>query len=152
LPYCKCSSAGRLLGAYNLGVAAPSALVHAGDKTSRGARSWYMISGDAKSWVVIVLHIFTVILHNCLLFEILAQRLGFLQTYDLTNIIIDIIPSRMTTRSAGRPAAASRGRGTGGQDGRGGGRTRDRYGDRGDDIKQRHFIISFIPSILPTFI
>ncbi|GJX56994.1 hypothetical protein Tco_0286891 [Tanacetum coccineum] len=27
------------------------------------ARSWYMISGDAKSWVC--LHIFTVILHNC---------------------------------------------------------------------------------------
>ncbi|GKE24469.1 hypothetical protein Tco_1435981 [Tanacetum coccineum] len=59
---------GRLLGAYDLGVATPRALVHAGDKTSGDARSWYMISGDAKSWVVIVLHIFTVILHNCLLF------------------------------------------------------------------------------------
>ncbi|GJY45282.1 hypothetical protein Tco_0434345 [Tanacetum coccineum] len=43
--------AGRLLGAYDLGVATPRALVHAGDKTSRDARSWYMISGDAKSWV-----------------------------------------------------------------------------------------------------
>ncbi|GKC58918.1 hypothetical protein Tco_1086516 [Tanacetum coccineum] len=61
--------AGRLLGAYDLGVATPRALVHAGDKTSGDARSWYMISGDAKSWVVIVLHIFTVILHNCPLFE-----------------------------------------------------------------------------------
>ncbi|GKB06765.1 hypothetical protein Tco_0834998, partial [Tanacetum coccineum] len=78
LPYCKCSSAGTLLGAYNLGVATPRALVHAGAKTSGDARSWYMISGDAKSWVVIVLHIFTVILHNCPLFEILAQQLGFL--------------------------------------------------------------------------
>ncbi|GJY90378.1 hypothetical protein Tco_0505574 [Tanacetum coccineum] len=53
--------AGRLLGAYDLGVATPRALVHAGDKTSGDARSWYMISGDVKSWVVIVLHIFTVI-------------------------------------------------------------------------------------------
>ncbi|GJV30283.1 hypothetical protein Tco_1386731 [Tanacetum coccineum] len=63
---------GRLLGAYDLGVVTPRALVHAGDKTSGDARSWYMISGDAKSWVVIVLHIFTVILHNCPLFEIMA--------------------------------------------------------------------------------
>ncbi|GJZ12947.1 hypothetical protein Tco_0548177 [Tanacetum coccineum] len=30
-------------------VATLRALVHAGDKTSRDARSWYMISGDAKS-------------------------------------------------------------------------------------------------------
>ncbi|GJY78391.1 hypothetical protein Tco_0944008 [Tanacetum coccineum] len=43
---------GRLLGAYDLRVATPRAVVHAGDKTSRNARSWYMISGDAKSWVV----------------------------------------------------------------------------------------------------
>ncbi|GJZ13597.1 hypothetical protein Tco_0548827 [Tanacetum coccineum] len=42
---------GRLLGAHDLGVATPRAVVHAGDKTSRDARSWYMISGDAKSWV-----------------------------------------------------------------------------------------------------
>ncbi|GJS04126.1 putative reverse transcriptase domain-containing protein [Tanacetum coccineum] len=48
-----------------LRVATPRALVHTGDKTSGDARSWYMISGDAMSWVVIVLHIFTVILHNC---------------------------------------------------------------------------------------
>ncbi|GJS16580.1 hypothetical protein Tco_0411052 [Tanacetum coccineum] len=53
--------AGRLLGAYDFGVVTPRALVHAGVKTSRDARSWYMISGDAKSWFVIALHIFTVI-------------------------------------------------------------------------------------------
>ncbi|GJW39980.1 putative reverse transcriptase domain-containing protein [Tanacetum coccineum] len=47
----KCSSTGRPLGAYNLGVATPRELVHAGDKTSGDARSWYMISEDAKSWV-----------------------------------------------------------------------------------------------------
>ncbi|GKG54526.1 hypothetical protein Tco_0560181, partial [Tanacetum coccineum] len=35
---------------------------------------------------------------------------------------------RMTTRSVGRPAAASRGEGTG----RGGGRTRGRSGDQGN--------------------
>ncbi|GJX48549.1 putative reverse transcriptase domain-containing protein [Tanacetum coccineum] len=39
---------GRLLGAYDLGVATPRALVHADDKNSGDARSWYMISGDAK--------------------------------------------------------------------------------------------------------
>ncbi|GKA34769.1 hypothetical protein Tco_0721198, partial [Tanacetum coccineum] len=104
---------GRILGAYNLGVATPRGLVHAGDKTSGDARSWYMISGDAKSWVVIVLHIFTVTLHNCPLIDILAQRLGFLQTYELTNIIVDIMPPRMMTQSAGQLAAASQGGGTG---------------------------------------
>ncbi|GJU41451.1 hypothetical protein Tco_1194408, partial [Tanacetum coccineum] len=51
----------KLLGAYDLGVVTPKALVHAGVKASGDARSWYMISGDAKSWVVIALHIFTVI-------------------------------------------------------------------------------------------
>ncbi|GJX58937.1 hypothetical protein Tco_0290327 [Tanacetum coccineum] len=43
--------AGRLLGAYDLGVATLRAVVYAGDKTSGDARSWNMISGDAKSWV-----------------------------------------------------------------------------------------------------
>ncbi|GJT87289.1 hypothetical protein Tco_1069006, partial [Tanacetum coccineum] len=36
---------------YVIGVATLRALVRAGNKTSRDARSWYMISGDAKSWV-----------------------------------------------------------------------------------------------------
>ncbi|GJR94350.1 putative reverse transcriptase domain-containing protein [Tanacetum coccineum] len=39
------------LGAYDLGVATPRALVYAGLMTSGDAMSWYMISGDAKSWV-----------------------------------------------------------------------------------------------------
>nr|GEW47085.1 hypothetical protein [Tanacetum cinerariifolium] len=39
------------LGAYDLGVATPRALVYAGVMTSGDARSRYMISGDAKSWV-----------------------------------------------------------------------------------------------------
>ncbi|GJW21287.1 reverse transcriptase domain-containing protein [Tanacetum coccineum] len=42
------------------------------------------------------------------------------------------MPPRMTTQSAGRPAAASRGGGTGGRAGRGSGRTRGRSGDQGD--------------------
>ncbi|GJS39422.1 reverse transcriptase domain-containing protein [Tanacetum coccineum] len=42
-----------------------------------------------------------------------------------------IMPPRVMTRSAGRPAAASRGRGTGGRAGRGGGRTRAQVGDQG---------------------
>ncbi|GJX69605.1 putative reverse transcriptase domain-containing protein [Tanacetum coccineum] len=42
------------------------------------------------------------------------------------------MPPTMTTRSAGRPAAASRGGGTGRRAGRGGGRTRGRSGDQGD--------------------
>ncbi|GJV29419.1 putative reverse transcriptase domain-containing protein [Tanacetum coccineum] len=82
--------AGRLLGAYDLGVATSRAVVHTCDKTSRDARSWYMTSGDAKSWVYDCFHIFTVIYHNCSLFEILAQRLGFLQTYELTNIVVNV--------------------------------------------------------------
>ncbi|GJW65625.1 hypothetical protein Tco_0117509 [Tanacetum coccineum] len=43
-----------------------------------------------------------------------------------------IMPPRMTTRSAGRPAAASRGGGTGGRVSRGGGRTGDRSGNQGN--------------------
>ncbi|GJZ50151.1 hypothetical protein Tco_0604341, partial [Tanacetum coccineum] len=66
--------AGRLLGAYDLGVATPRALVHAGNKTSRDARSWYMISRDAKSWVVIVLHIFTVILHKLSIVKLMISN------------------------------------------------------------------------------
>ncbi|GJV30231.1 reverse transcriptase domain-containing protein [Tanacetum coccineum] len=110
----------------------PKALVHHGDETSGDARSWYMISGDAKSWVVIVLHIFTVILHNCPLYltRRLVEEFNTLLYIERDAALSEIIPSRMTTRSAGRPAAASRGRGTGGQDGRGGGRTRDRSGLR----------------------
>ncbi|GJV76567.1 hypothetical protein Tco_1508151 [Tanacetum coccineum] len=42
--------------------------------------------------------------------------------------------TRMTTRSAGRPAAASREGGTGGRAGRGGVRTRGRSGDQGDAL------------------
>ncbi|GJX94262.1 hypothetical protein Tco_0348848 [Tanacetum coccineum] len=53
----------------------------------------------------------------------------------------------MTTRSAGRPAAASRGGGTGGRAGRGGGRTRGRSSDQGDgriDVpgQMTHFVAS----------
>nr|GEY91350.1 reverse transcriptase domain-containing protein [Tanacetum cinerariifolium] len=43
-----------------------------------------------------------------------------------------IMPPRMTTRSASRPATASRGGGTGGRAGRGGGRTGGQSGDQGN--------------------
>ncbi|GKB54574.1 putative reverse transcriptase domain-containing protein [Tanacetum coccineum] len=83
-------------------VATLRAVVHASDKTSGDARSWYMINGDAKSW-------------------------GVTEWYQS-----QIMPLRMKTRSAGRPAAASRGGGTGGRTSRGGGRTGSRYGDQGN--------------------
>ncbi|GJV85638.1 hypothetical protein Tco_1525536 [Tanacetum coccineum] len=44
----KVTFAGTLLGAYNLGVANPRALVHAGDKTSGDARSWSMDVGSVN--------------------------------------------------------------------------------------------------------
>ncbi|GKC68035.1 hypothetical protein Tco_1100633, partial [Tanacetum coccineum] len=46
------ASACRLLGAYDLGVATLRAVVYVGDKNSGDARYWYMISGDAKSWIM----------------------------------------------------------------------------------------------------
>ncbi|GJQ90667.1 reverse transcriptase domain-containing protein [Tanacetum coccineum] len=46
--------------------------------------------------------------------------------------LVWIMPPRMTTRSAGQPAVASRGGGTGGRAGRGGGRTGSRSGDQGN--------------------
>nr|GEV93442.1 putative reverse transcriptase domain-containing protein [Tanacetum cinerariifolium] len=120
---------GRFLGAYDLEVANSRAVVHVGDKTSGDAWSWYMISEDAKSWVVIVCVYSLSYKKIVQLIEILAQRSGFLQTYKL-NIIVDvyeyhfqIMPPRMMTRSAGRPAATSRGRETGGRACRGGSRT-----------------------------
>ncbi|GJS27615.1 hypothetical protein Tco_0488235 [Tanacetum coccineum] len=45
---------GRPLGAYNLEVVTPKALVYAGLMTSGDARSWYMIRGDVKSWVCLI--------------------------------------------------------------------------------------------------
>nr|GEZ76427.1 hypothetical protein [Tanacetum cinerariifolium] len=83
--------AGRPLGAYNLEVATPRALVYAGVMTSGDARSWYMISEDAKSWVFECFRIYSLsycTLVHCL--KVLAHRLGFLQTYELTNIIVDL--------------------------------------------------------------
>ncbi|GJT40040.1 glycine-rich RNA-binding protein 4, mitochondrial [Tanacetum coccineum] len=78
------------LGAYNLRVATPRAVVHADDKTSRDDRSWYMISGDAKSWVVIVC-IYSLSYSTFVqLFETLAQQLGLLLNCELTNIILDV--------------------------------------------------------------
>nr|GEV98889.1 putative reverse transcriptase domain-containing protein [Tanacetum cinerariifolium] len=73
-------------------VATPRALVYSGLMTSEDARSWHMISEDAKSWVG--LHIFTVILHNCALLKILAQRMVLIQAYELTNIIVDVFEYR----------------------------------------------------------
>nr|GEX62997.1 hypothetical protein [Tanacetum cinerariifolium] len=43
--------AGRLYVWYVIRVVTLRALVHAGDKTSGDARSWYMIIGDDKSWI-----------------------------------------------------------------------------------------------------
>ncbi|GJY33346.1 putative reverse transcriptase domain-containing protein [Tanacetum coccineum] len=43
------------LGAYDLGVATPRALVYARLMTNGDARSCYMISGDAKSWVKLMI-------------------------------------------------------------------------------------------------
>ncbi|GKD01870.1 hypothetical protein Tco_1172144 [Tanacetum coccineum] len=46
--------------------------------------------------------------------------------------LVWIMPPRVITRSAGRPATAPRGGGTGGRASRGGGRTRGRSGDQGN--------------------
>ncbi|GJX70604.1 hypothetical protein Tco_0307775 [Tanacetum coccineum] len=73
----------------SFGVATLRAVVHTDDNTGGDVRAWYMISGDAKSWVKEM-----------------------------------IMPPRMTTQSAGRPAATSQGWGTGGLAVRGGDRTR----------------------------
>ncbi|GKB49568.1 hypothetical protein Tco_0900321 [Tanacetum coccineum] len=109
---------------YDLGVVTPRALVYAGLMTSGDARSWYMINGDVKSWVLSVLHIFTVILHSCEVNEhslrIVVLRLIWTPAWAFGFIM----SPRMTTQSAGRETAAPRGGRTGGQTGRGGGRTR----------------------------
>ncbi|GJT65523.1 hypothetical protein Tco_1017003 [Tanacetum coccineum] len=87
----------------SFGVATLRALVHAGDKTSGDARSWYMIRGDAKSSFC-----------DCSAY-----------------IHCEIMPPRMINQSAGRSASTSRGGGMGRRAGRGCGKTRGRYGDQG---------------------
>ncbi|GJU42354.1 putative reverse transcriptase domain-containing protein [Tanacetum coccineum] len=52
------------------------AVVYAGDKTSGDARSWYMISEDAKSWVCDCFAYIHYHIAQLQLFEILAHRLG----------------------------------------------------------------------------
>ncbi|GJV74596.1 hypothetical protein Tco_1506180 [Tanacetum coccineum] len=92
---------------YVIGVATLRALVRAGDQTGGDARSGYMISGDAKSWVV--------------------------RIYSLSySTIVPLIENIGTTTSVGWPAAASRLGGTGGRAGSGGGRTRGRSGNQGN--------------------
>ncbi|GJY18641.1 hypothetical protein Tco_0390132 [Tanacetum coccineum] len=49
---CACMHRGAGQGAYDLGVATPRALVYVGLMTSGDARSWYMISGDAKCGLI----------------------------------------------------------------------------------------------------
>ncbi|GJU14026.1 hypothetical protein Tco_1136422 [Tanacetum coccineum] len=80
-----------------------------------------MTSGDARSCI--------------------GTATGFLPTYELTNIIVDlfeyhfqIMQPRMTTRSAGQATIALQGGRTGGRTGRGGGRTRGRSSDQGNGI------------------
>ncbi|GJY38079.1 hypothetical protein Tco_0424443 [Tanacetum coccineum] len=143
---------------YVIGVATLRALVRAGDKTSEDVRSWYMISRDAKSWVLdcsAYIHCHIAQLSNCLRYWHNDWVLS--QTYELTNIIVDvfeyhfqIMPPTMTIQSASRPAAASRGGGTGGRASSGGGRTRGRSGDQGDgriDVQG-----SQLQNLLPTIV
>ncbi|GJV95597.1 reverse transcriptase domain-containing protein [Tanacetum coccineum] len=60
------------------------------------------------------------------------------------------MPPRMTTRSAGRPAAASQGRGTGGRADRGSGRTGSRSGDQVPDFST--IIAQQLRNLLPTIV
>nr|GEV19667.1 hypothetical protein [Tanacetum cinerariifolium] len=81
----------KALGACDLGVATSRALVYDGLMTSGDSRSWYMISGmlshGIKCFYIYSPSYCTIVQ----LLEILAQRLGFLQTYELTNIIVDVL-------------------------------------------------------------
>ncbi|GKE26577.1 hypothetical protein Tco_1441961, partial [Tanacetum coccineum] len=82
---------GRLLGAHDLRVAIPRAVVHVDDKTSGDARSWYMISRDAKSWVCdcfAYIHYHIAQLSHFLIYWHIDCVLN--QTYELTNIIVDV--------------------------------------------------------------
>nr|GEW17473.1 copia protein [Tanacetum cinerariifolium] len=76
----------------SFGVATLRAMVHADDKTSRDASSWYiMINGDAKSWVsdsFAYIHCHIAQLSNCLRYWHNDWVLN--QTYELTNIIVDV--------------------------------------------------------------
>ncbi|GJR70088.1 putative ribonuclease H-like domain-containing protein, partial [Tanacetum coccineum] len=77
----------------------------------------------------------------CCIEDIVCEYSGRYQTWSLLqetpihrikSLGYAIMPPTMTTRSAGRPVAASRGGGTGERASRDGGRTRGRSGDQGD--------------------
>ncbi|GJU14873.1 putative reverse transcriptase domain-containing protein [Tanacetum coccineum] len=101
--------AGRPLGAYDLGVATPRALVYAG----------VMTNGDAKSWSYA-----GVVAFSC------VTEIWLLKT------LLEIMSPRMKTRSVGRPAAESLGGGMGVRVGRGGRGRRPMEGndERVDDL------------------
>ncbi|GJW73146.1 hypothetical protein Tco_0132516 [Tanacetum coccineum] len=87
LPYCKCSSTGRLLGAYNLGVATPRALVHAGDKTSGDARLLDDLRVTAAKLMLLVQKLLLLVLKvNAAGMKVTtAERLQLLEEFMLTE-------------------------------------------------------------------
>nr|GEV17095.1 hypothetical protein [Tanacetum cinerariifolium] len=111
----------------SFGVATLRALVHAGDKTNGDARSWYMISGDAKSWVCdcsTYIHCHIAQLSNCLRYWHNDWVLN--QTYELTNIIVDVFEYHFQAkRMIVKPAVASREGGMGRRVGSKGRRVRE---------------------------
>ncbi|GKA51354.1 hypothetical protein Tco_0744550 [Tanacetum coccineum] len=103
-------------------------LVHDCDGLPVDARSWYMISGDAKSWVVIVC-IYS--LSYCTIVKRMIVKVEMCDRRPF-NYGFSYNAAKNDDRSASRATAAPQGGRTGRWTGRGGGRTRGRYGDQGN--------------------
>ncbi|GJX87725.1 hypothetical protein Tco_0339739 [Tanacetum coccineum] len=117
--------AGRPLGAYDLGVANPGALV-----TLMISKVVICELADFKSILYgscIERSCFLVFVLDLVL-RIVVLRFAWTPAWAFGFIM----PPRMTTRSASPATATPRGRRTGGRTGRGGGRTRGRSSDQGN--------------------
>ncbi|GKC39316.1 hypothetical protein Tco_1051700 [Tanacetum coccineum] len=69
----------------SFGVVTLRALVHAGDKTSGDARSWYMISEDAKSWVN------PLIVQNVDLWKAISVECSLLHVFGKPSLIVPTV-------------------------------------------------------------
>ncbi|GJS60934.1 hypothetical protein Tco_0655718 [Tanacetum coccineum] len=114
--------AGRPLGAYDLGVTTLRVLVYAGVMTSDDARSWTSL----KSVLGLEDHHDTFsLMHFRFLYFVSCVMIDHSLSHTRVSVYVEIMPPKVMTQSAGRPASAPRRRGTSKRVGRGGRRVRD---------------------------
>ncbi|GJY36581.1 putative reverse transcriptase domain-containing protein [Tanacetum coccineum] len=107
---CKCSSTGSPLGAYNVGVATPRALVYAGLMTSGDARSWISLKSVLE---VDDLHDAFSLMHFRFLYFVSCVMIDHSSLHTRVSAYVAIMPPRMTDKCWPGATAAPDGGGMG---------------------------------------